>query len=372
MAASTPLYSVVDKTTKKNRSPVERKLEEDSPASATFYALVAADVTEQPATTRNEGVPSEYSVITSHNIRAEMDKQHATTKIDSEYSMTTLDSIRADMYQDTEQENSRIASKPNNEQTNKWVSYKSLACIFPTIIAAIAILISIISIAYFSGEIAKLKTPPASGQLLQQIQQNVSDAMGERDSILHRLNSSETLYQQLVHNVSDAMGERDSILHRLNSSETLYQQLVQNVSDAMGEQDNVLQNLTTSINKIQATLDNQTPQLNTSIDQLVNSSETLYQQLVQNVSDAMRKQNNILQRLNSSERLYQQFMQSVSDAMAEQDNVLRELTSIDESTSIDQLVNRLNSSDTLYEQLVHNISVLENRAELCRCEGRRR
>ena len=312
MAASTPLYSVVDKSKKKNRSPVERELEEDSPASATYYA----NVVEQPATTKNEG--PEYSVITSDNIRADMAKQPATTKNDSEYS---IDSIRADMYQDAEQENtnpSRIAGKPNTKQTNKWINYKSLACIFPTIIAAIAILICIISIAYFSGEIAKLKTPPASGQLLQQIQQNVSDAMGE--------------------------------------------------------QDNVLQNLTTSINKIQATLDNQTPQLNTSIDQLVNSSETLYQQLVQNVSDAMRKQNNILQRLNSSERLYQRLLQSVLDVMAEQENVLRELTSIDEihSTSIDQAVNRLNSSDTLYEQLVHNISVLENRTELCGCVGRRR
>ena len=311
MAASTPLYSVVDKSKKKNRFPVEKELEH-------HYAIVA-DVVEQPATTKNEG--PEYSVITSDNIRADMAKQPATTKNDSEYSMITLDSIRADMYQDAEQENtnpSRIAGKPNTEQTNKWINYKSLACIFPTIIAAIAILICIISIAYFSGEIAKLKTPPASGQLLQQIQQNVSDAMGE--------------------------------------------------------QDNVLQNLTTSINKIQATLDNQTPQLNTSIDQLVNSSETLYQQLVQNVSDAMRKQNNILQRLNSSERLYQRLLQSVLDMMAEQENVLRELTSIDEihSTSIDQAVNRLNSSDTLYEQLVHNISVLENRAELCRCVGRRR
>ena len=67
-------------------------------------------------------------------------------------------------------------------------------------------------------------------------------------------------------------------------------------------------------------------------------------------------------------------MQSVSDVMAEQESVLRDLTSIDEihSTSIDQLVNRLNSSDTLHEQLVHNISVLENRTELCGCVGRRR
>ena len=249
MAASTPLYSVVDKSKKKNRSPVEGKLEEDSLGSTTFYASVAADVTEQPATTRNEGIPSEYSLITSHNIRADMAKQHATTKIDSEYSMITLDSIRADMYQDAEQENtnpSRIASKPNTETTNKWVSYKSLACIFPTIIAAIAILICIISIAYFSGEIAKLKTPPASGQLLQQIQQNVSDAMGERDSILHRLNSSETLYQQLVHNVLDAMRKQNNILHRLNRSETLYQQLVHNVSDAMGERDSILHRLNSS------------------------------------------------------------------------------------------------------------------------------
>ena len=353
MAASTPLYSVVDKSKKKNRSPVERELEEDSPASATYYA----NVVEQPATTKNEG--PEYSVITSDNIRADMAKQPATTKNDSGYSMITLDSIRADMYQDAEQENtnpSRIAGKPNTEQTNKWVSYKSLACIFPTIIAAIAILICIISIAYFSGEIAKLKTPPASGQLLQQIQQNVSDAMGERDSILHRLNSSETLYQQLVQNISDVMGERD-----------------------------VLQNLATSINKIQATLDNRTNRLNTSIDQLVNCSDTLYQQLVHNVSDAMRKQNNILKRLSSSETLYQQLEQRVSDEMGEQDNAFQNLaTSIDEihstldnqtiqlNTSIDQLVNRLNSSETLHEQLVHNISVLENRTELCRCVGRRR
>ena len=68
-------------------------------------------------------------------------------------------------------------------------------------------IVLITSIAYFSAEIARLKTQTSSFQqspfgqegnssltlqLLQQIQQNVSDAMGERDSILHRLNSSET------------------------------------------------------------------------------------------------------------------------------------------------------------------------------------
>ena len=67
------------------------------------------------------------------------------------------------MQQEVELENTNpgFKAEPKNvdvETLKKASVYKSLACIFPTIIAAIAILICIISIAYFSVEIKELKT----------------------------------------------------------------------------------------------------------------------------------------------------------------------------------------------------------------------
>ena len=126
MAANSDVYAVVDKSKKrKNHSPAEKELAEE-PVSP-IYDMATTDMDYKPAPEKNEGLCAEYSRI---NFIPE----------------------KTNLQQEVELENTNPGSKaePKNVdvQTLKKASvYKSLACIFPTIVAAIAILICIISIA---------------------------------------------------------------------------------------------------------------------------------------------------------------------------------------------------------------------------------
>ena len=131
MATNSDVYAVVDKSKKrKNHSPAEKELAEE-PVSP-IYDMATTDMDYKPAPEKNEGLCASIPEKTN-------------------------------LQQEVELENTNLSNKaePKNVvvQTQKKASvYKSLACIFPTIIAAIAILICIISIAYFSAEISELKT----------------------------------------------------------------------------------------------------------------------------------------------------------------------------------------------------------------------
>ena len=128
MAANSDVYAVVDKSKKrKTHSPAKKELAEEPVPPV--YDMATTDMDYKPAPEKNEGLCAEYS------------------RINFIPGKTNL--------QNTNQ------AEPKNVvvQTLKKASvYKSLACIFPTIIAAIAILICIISIAHFSVELSELKT----------------------------------------------------------------------------------------------------------------------------------------------------------------------------------------------------------------------
>lgn len=131
--------------------------------------------------------------------------------VQNEYSMTTLGNVavkKAGLQQEVNQD----SRNPHNDARDKnakkltpyeGVSYKWLACIFAAI-AAVAIVACIVCIVYFAVEIAELNAQTAttrqspSGQqmevnssfvlkLLQQMQQNVSDAIEAVSNSILRL-----------------------------------------------------------------------------------------------------------------------------------------------------------------------------------------
>ena len=198
--------------TRESHSNSEKEI---NPASVTSlkYEVATTDVKDKPVPEENEGLYAECSMATLENTYAALDK----TKLQQETEQVYM--------------NAGNTARKREEKVLKMQNRshpKTLACLLLSIVAMAIVLIT--SIAYFSAEIARLKTQTSS------LQQSPFDQEG---------NSSITL--QLLH------------------------QIQQNVSDAMEEQDNVLQYLTTSIDKINFTLNNQ---------------NTLYQQLVHNVSDA--------------------------------------------------------------------------------------
>ena len=245
MAANSDVYAVVDKSKKRrNRSPADKELAEE-PVSP-IYDMATTDIDYKPVPEKNEDLCAEYSRI---NFIPE----------------------KTNLQQEVELENTNPGMKASKEEPksidmqtpNKGSSYKSLACIFPTIIAVITILICIISVASLSAEIAKLKSHNASIQqspfgqqtevnstlaltLLQQIQQNVSDAVRAQSTnylntsidvilstlgnLMNQLNRS---IDQLYQHVNSAIENSSIVLGlegQLNSTETMYQQLSQNIS----------------------------------------------------------------------------------------------------------------------------------------------
>ena len=119
------------------------------------------------------------------------------------------------MQQEVELENTNPGNKNVDVQTLKKASvYKSLACISPTIIAAIAILICIISIAYFSVEIKELKTRNTP------IQQSPVGQPAEvmQADILLQLNSSiDTIYSLLDNQTSQLNKSIDHLHQQIKS-----------------------------------------------------------------------------------------------------------------------------------------------------------
>ena len=285
MAANSDVYAVVDKSKKrKNRSPTEKELAEET--ISPVYDLATTDMDYKPAPEKNEGLYAEYSRI---NFIPE----------------------KTNLQQEVELENTNPGNKaskeePDEKTLNKTSVYKSLACIFPTIIAAIAILICIISIAYFSAEISELKTRNTS---MQQSPVGQPAELMQAD-ILSQLNSSiDKIYSLL-----------DSQTNQLNSSvDTIYSLL-----------DRQINQLNSSVDMIYSLLDNRINQLNWSIDHL--------HQQIKSVSE-----NNTLELDNTDSAL--------------QSYIIRQ----NEANSA--LANQLNSTEMMYRRLSQNISLLEYRAE---------
>ena len=288
MAANSDVYAVVDKSKKrKNRSPAEKELAEE-PVSL-IYDLATTDMDYTPAPEKNEGLHAEYSRI---NFIPE----------------------KTNLQQEVELENTNPGNKASKEEAEnvdvqalkKASVYKSLACIFPTIIAAIAILICIISIAYFSAEISELKTRNTS---MQQSPVGQPAELMQAD-ILSQLNSSiDKIYSLL-----------DNQTNQLNS-------LVNTIYSLLDRRTN---QLNSSIDMIYSLLDNQINQLNWSIDHL--------HQQIKSVSE-----NNTLE-LDKTDSALQNYI-------------------IRQNEVNSALANQLNSTEMMYRRLSQNISVLEYRAE---------
>ena len=236
MAANSDVYAVVDKSRKrKNRSPAEKELAEE-PVSP-IYDLATTDMDYKPAPEKNDGLCAEYFRI---NFIPE----------------------KTNLQQEVELENTNPGSEASKEEAknvdvqmlNKASVYKSLACIFPTIIAAIAILICIISIAYFSVEISELKTQNTSIQqspvgqpaevmqadILLQLNSSIYSLLDNQTSQLNK--SINHLHQQIMSVIENELGNINSSLEiqqnevnsaladHLNSTEMIYQRLSQNIS----------------------------------------------------------------------------------------------------------------------------------------------
>ena len=239
MAANSDVYAVVDKSKKrKNRSPADKELAEE-PVSP-IYDVATTDMDYKPAPEKNEGLCAEYSRI---NFIPE----------------------KTNLQQEVELENANPVNKaePKNVdvQTPKNASvYKSLACIFPTIIAAIAILICIISIAYFSAEINELKTRNTS------IQQSPVGHPAEvmQTDILLQLNSSiNTIYSLLDNQTSQLNKSIDHLHQQINS---------------------VIENSTLELDITNSALEIQQNEVNSTLADHLNRTEMIYQRLSQNIS----------------------------------------------------------------------------------------
>ena len=237
MAANSDVYAVVDKSKKRrNYSPAEKELAEE-PVSP-IYDMATTDMDYKPAPEKNEGLCAEYSRI---NFIPE----------------------KTNLQQEVELENPNPGNKASKEEANnvdvqtlkKASVYKSLACIFPTIIAAIAILICTISIAYFSAEISELKTrntsiqqspvgQPADLEVMQadillQLNSSIDTIYSLLDNQTSQLNKSiGHLHQQIMSVIENKLGNINSALDiqnsaladNLNGTEMIYQSLLQNVS----------------------------------------------------------------------------------------------------------------------------------------------
>ena len=179
--------------TRESHSHSEKEV---NPASVTSlkYEVAMTDVKDKPVPEENEGLYGECSMATLENTYAALEK----TKLQQETEQVYMNA-----------DNTAGKGEEKVLKMRGKSHHKTLACLLLSIVAMAIVLIS--SIAYFSAEIDRLKTQTSSLQqspfgqegnssltlqLLQQIQQNVSDATNH---ILHRLNNS---YQQLVHNIS--------------------------------------------------------------------------------------------------------------------------------------------------------------------------
>ena len=217
MAANSDVYAVVDKSKKrKNHSPAEKELAEE-PVSP-IYDMATTDMDYKPAPEKNEGLCDEYSRI-------------------------NFIPAKTNLQQEVELENTNPGNKASKEEAknvdeqtlNKANVCKSLACIFPTIIAAIAILICITSIAYFSVEISELKTrntpiqqspvgQPAEvmqADILLQLNSSINTIYSLLDNQTSQLNKSiDHLHQQIISANSALQNEVNSALaDHLNSTE---------------------------------------------------------------------------------------------------------------------------------------------------------
>ena len=247
MAANSDVYAVVDKSKKrKNRSPAEKELAEE-PVSP-IYDMATTDMDYKPAPKKNEGLCAEYSRI---NFIPE----------------------KTNLQQEVELENSNPGSKASKEEAknvdvqtlNKASVYKSLACIFPTIIAVIAILICIISIAYFSAEISELKTRNTS---IQQSPFGQQTELMQAD-LLRQLNSSiDKIYSLLKNKTNQLNSSVDTIFsildNRINqvnwSIDHLCQQIkpvIENNTIELGNTNFAFQNYISQQNEVNSALANQ-------------------------------------------------------------------------------------------------------------------
>ena len=303
MTANSDVYAVVDKSKKrKNRSPAEKELAEET--ISPVYDLATTDMDYKPAPEKSEGLHAEYSRI---NFIPEKTK----------------------LQQEVELENTNPGSKEETKNVDiqalkKASVYKSLACIFPTIIAAIAILICIISIAYFSVEISELKT------------QNTS------------------MQQSPVGQPAELM--QADILSQLNSS-------IDKIYSLLGNQTNQLNSL---VDTIYSLLDNRINQLNSSVDMIYSLLDNRINQLNSSVDMIYSLLDNRINQLNwSIDHLHQQIKSVSENNTLELDNTDSALQSyiIRQNEANSALANQLNSTEMMYRRLSQNISLLEYRAE---------
>ena len=235
MAANSDIYAVVDKSKKrKNRSPAEKELAEE-PVSHIYDMAITTDMDYKPAPEKNEGLCAEYSFIPE----------------------------KTNLQQEVEVENINPGSKASKDdvQTLKKASvYKLLACIFPTVIAAIAILICIISIAYFSVEISELKTRNTP---IQQSPVGQSAEVMQADILLQLNSSINTIYSLLANQTSQLNKSIDHLRQQITS---------------------VIENNTLELRNTNFALQIQQNEVNSALADHLNSTEMIYQRLSQNIS----------------------------------------------------------------------------------------
>ena len=275
MAANSDVYAVVDKSKKrKNCSPTENELAEET--ISPVYDLATTDMYYKPAPEKNEGLCAEYSRI---NFIPE----------------------KTNLQQEVELENTNPGNKASKEEAKnvdvqalkKANVYKSLACIFPTIIAAIAILICIISIAYFSVEISKTRNTsmqqspvgqPAElmqADILRQLNSSIDKIYSLLDSQTNQLNSSvDTIYSLL-----------DNRINQLNWSIDHLHQQIKSVSEnntlELGNTDYVLQSYIAQQNEINSSLANQLNSAKMRLSQNISALEYRAEELSGIVADLL-------------------------------------------------------------------------------------
>ena len=257
MAANSDIYAVVDKSKKrKNRSPAEKELAEE-PVSP-IYDMATTDMDYKPAPEKNEGLCAEYSRI---NFIPE----------------------KTNLQQEVELENTNPGSKASKVevQTLKKASvYKSLACIFPTVIAAIAILICIISIAYFSVEISELKSritsiqQPPVGQPAELMQADILHQLNSSIDKIYTLLDNQFEANQLNSSVDTIYSLLDNRINQLNWSIDHLHQQIKSVSD----------NNTLELDNTDSALQSYIIQVNSALANQLNSTEMMYRRLSQNIS----------------------------------------------------------------------------------------
>ena len=212
-------------------------------ATSPTYEVAMTDVDNKAVSEKNEGLYAECSMATLDNTYAALNETELRQETEQVY-MNAGDAAR------------KTASKTLKNQGFDVTSCKALACIV-TFIAAMAA-IMIISIAYFSVEIAKLNAKTAP------IQQSPFGQPAEvmQADILRQLNSSIDTINSLLENQSNQLNSSGEMIYSLldnqiNQLSRSIDQLHQQIKSVSENNTLALQSYTIEQNEVNYALENQ-------------------------------------------------------------------------------------------------------------------